>query len=277
MGAAIAGALAAPLAVTLLGFLAMGIGFALPYVLFAAIPGFARILPRPGAWMDILRQALAFPMYAAAVWLLWVVSLQAGPTGVLATAGGMLLVAFALWATGLAQRLGSTARPGGTSRLATASAMVAGLGAIAVLATLATSPEATAAAPAEGARPGQPRADASEPFTPRRLAELREAGTPVFLNMTAAWCVTCIVNEQVAIAQPAIRQAFAAAGVTYLKGDWTRRDPAITEYLRAMGRDGVPLYVLYPGRGAAPHVLPQILTEQRLLEELTRAGLRTGT
>ena len=260
MGAAIAGALAAPLAVTLLGFLAMGAGFALPYVLFAAIPGFARMLPRPGAWMDILRQALAFPMYAAAVWLLWVVSLQAGPTGVLTTASGMLLVAFALWAVGLSQ-----SRAGSWRRLATASALLAGLGAIAVLTTLATTPAATAAAPSN-----QPAPDASEPFTPRRLAELRAAGTPVFVNMTAAWCVTCIVNEQVALAQPAIRQAFAAGNITYLKGDWTRRDPAITEYLRALGRDGVPLYVLYPGKAAAPVILPQILTEARLLQELAR-------
>jgi thiol:disulfide interchange protein DsbD len=260
MGAAIAGALAAPLAVTLLGFLAMGAGFALPYVLFAAIPGFARLLPRPGAWMDILRQALAFPMYAAAVWLLWVVSLQAGPTGVLTTASGMLLVAFALWAVGLSQSRGGSWR-----RLGTASALLAGLGAIAVLTTLATTPAATAAAPSN-----QPQPDASEPFTPRRLAELRAAGTPVFVNMTAAWCVTCIVNEQVALAQPAIRQAFAAGNITYLKGDWTRRDPAITEYLRALGRDGVPLYVLYPGKAAAPVILPQILTEARLLQELAR-------
>lgn len=268
MGAAIAGALAAPLAVTLLGFLAMGVGFALPYVLFAAIPAIARRLPRPGAWMDILRQALAFPMYGAAVWLLWVVSIQAGSTGVLATAAGMLLVAFALWALGLAQHMDKGARPGTARRVAAASALLAALGALAVLGTLATSPAATAAAPANA-----PAADASEPFTPARLAALRQAGTPVFVNMTAAWCVTCIVNEQVALAQPAIRQAFATAGVTYLKGDWTRRDPAITEYLRALGRDGVPLYVLYPGRGAAPVVLPQILTESRLLDELHRAGL----
>ena len=264
MGAAIAGALAAPLGVTVLGFVAMGAGFALPYVLFAAIPGFARMLPRPGAWMDILRQALAFPMYAAAVWLLWVVSLQAGPTGVLTTASGMLLVAFALWALGLAQSRAGTGTSALGRRLATASAVLAGLGAVAVLTTLATTPAATAS-PSD-----RPQPDASEPFTPRRLAELRAAGTPVFVNMTAAWCVTCIVNEQVALAQPAIREAFAAGGVTYLKGDWTRRDPAITDYLRAMGRDGVPLYVLYPGKAAAPVILPQILTEARLLQELAR-------
>lgn len=263
MGAAIAGALAAPLAVTLLGFLAMGIGFALPYVAFATVPGIARRLPCPGPWMAVLRQALAFPMYAAAVWLLWVASLQAGSTGVLITAGGAVLIAFALWATSLAQH-----RLGLPRRIAATTAISAGIAALALLSTLATAPAASAdTTPATN--------QTTEPFTPARLAALRTEGKPIFLNMTAAWCVTCIINEQVALGQPAIRAAFAAQGITYLKGDWTRRDPAITEYLRSMGRDGVPLYVLYPPRGAPPVILPQILTEQRLLDELTRAGLDT--
>ena len=260
MGAAIAGALAAPLAVTMLGFLAMGVGFALPYVAFAAIPGIARRLPRPGTWMVVLRQVLAFPMYAAAVWLLWVVTLQAGPTGMLITAGGAVLIGFALWATGLAQH-----RSGIGRRLAATTAIAAGVAALALLSTLAAAPPSSTTS-ASAALPG-------EPFTPARLAALRSAGTPVFVNMTAAWCVTCIVNEQVALAQPAIRQAFIAHGITYLKGDWTRRDPAISDYLRALGRDGVPLYVFYPAAGAPPVVLPQILTEQRLLNEFTRAGI----
>lgn len=261
MGAAIAGALAAPLAVTVLGFLALGIGFALPYLAFAIIPGVARLLPRPGAWMGVVRQALAFPMYAAAVWLLWVVSIQAGSGGVLYTAAGAVLIGFALWAVGLAQ-----GRAGLWRRVAAATAAAAGLAAIGLLSILGTAPPAAAgSATTAGA--------ADEPFTPARLAALRAEGRPVFVNMTAAWCVTCIVNEQVALGQPAIRAAFAARDITYLKGDWTRRDPAITGYLRAMGRDGVPLYVLYPPRGGAPVVLPQILTEGRVLDELARAGL----
>ena len=268
MGAAIAGALAAPLAVTLAGFLAMGIGFALPYVAFAAIPAIARRLPRPGAWMIVLRQALAFPMYAAAVWLLWVTSLQTGPTGVLYTAGGLVLVAFALWATSLAQH-----RIGIWRRVAATTALAAGVAALALLSTLATTPIAATPIPNSGTAPAAD--NAAEPFTPARLAALRQDGRPVFVNMTAAWCVTCIVNEQVALAQPAIRAAFADQGITYLKGDWTRRDPAISDYLRALGRDGVPLYVLYPPRGAPPVILPQILTEQRLLDEIARAGLKT--
>jgi thiol:disulfide interchange protein DsbD len=257
MGAAIAGALAAPLWVGALGFLAMGVGFALPYVALAATPGFARRLPRPGAWMDVLRQGLAFPMYATAVWLLWVVAIQAGAEGVLTTAGGLVLIGFAVWALRLVRAAGRVGR-----RVAAGGALLAGLGAVALLASLARAPEVAA-----------PEGLAGDAFTPARLAGLRGAGTPVFVNMTAAWCVTCIVNEQVALSSPAVRDAFARAGITYLKGDWTRRDPAITEYLRALGRDGVPLYVLYPPRGGAAVVLPQILTEQRVLDELARAGL----
>jgi len=175
-----------------------------------------------------------------------------------------VLIGFALWALGLAQA-------GSGRRLAVAASLAASAAAIALLSTLASTPPATAAAPA--AALGAVQADASQSFTLARLAELRGEGKPVFVNMTAAWCVTCIVNEQLALAQPAVQQAFAARGITYLKGDWTRRDPAITDYLRALGRDGVPLYVLYPPRGGTPVVLPQILTEQRVLDELNRAGL----
>jgi thiol:disulfide interchange protein DsbD len=105
----------------------------------------------------------------------------------------------------------------------------------------------------------------AQAFTPERLAALRAAGKPVFVNMTAAWCVTCLVNERVALGTDAVRQAFAADDVTYLKGDWTRQDPAITAFLRQNGRDGVPLYVFFPARGGAPEVLPQILTEGAVL------------
>jgi thiol:disulfide interchange protein DsbD len=109
----------------------------------------------------------------------------------------------------------------------------------------------------------------AEPFSASRLAALRAEGKPVFVDMTAAWCVTCLVNERVAIDTTAVRHAFAEHHVTYMKGDWTRQDPRITNYLRENGRDGVPLYVYYPPRGQ-PSVLPQILTENTLLSELDR-------
>lgn len=256
MGAAIAAALAAPAAVTVLVFAAMGLGLAAPYAVLALLPGAARLLPRPGAWMDVLRGVLAFPMYAAAAWLVWVISQQAGPDGVLAALGGLVLVGFAAWSYGLAQASGGRWLGRG-----------AALAAVALAAALLPALGAAPAAQAEAVS-----AEGIEPYTPARLASLRADGRPVFVNMTAAWCVSCLVNERVALAPAAVRDAFATHRVAYLKGDWTRGDPAITAFLREHGRDGVPLYVFYPAGSGAPTVLPQILTEAAVLEQLDRAG-----
>ncbi len=256
MGAAIAAALAAPAPLTLAVFGAMGLGLAAPYALLALLPGAARLLPRPGAWMDVLRGVLAFPMYAAAAWLVWVISQQAGPDGVLAALGGLLLVGFAAWSYGLTRA--SNGRWLGRG---------AALAAVALAAALLPALNSAPAAQAQGET-----AAGIEPYTPARLASLRADGRPVFVNMTAAWCVSCLVNERVALAPAAVRDAFATHRVAYLKGDWTRGDPAITAFLREHGRDGVPLYVFYPAGSGAPTVLPQILTEATVLEQLDRAG-----
>jgi thiol:disulfide interchange protein len=258
MGAAIAGALAAPPAVTLLVFLAMGAGLAAPFVALTLLPGLARLMPRPGAWMEVLRQVLAFPMYAAAAWLLWVISQEAGSEGVLATTVGLVLLGFAAWAFGAAQ-----SHAFGGRRAFQAAALIAMLASVGVLTGLGFAPDVTTAPQLQaiGAETSAP-----QPFSPARLAALRAEGRPVFVNMTAAWCVTCLVNERVAIATSPVQSAFAARDIAYLKGDWTRQDPAITDFLRDHGRDGVPLYVYYPPGGAAPVVLPQILTEGVVLE-----------
>ena len=248
MGAAIAGALAAPPAGSALVFAAMGLGLALPYALVAALPQAARLLPRPGAWMTTLRQALAFPMYAAAAWLLWVSSQQGGPAAVLVAAAGFVAVGFAAWLLGWSQ---ARARGGRVARVA---ALVA-VGAAAGL--LATNTN--------------PAAEGSEPFSATRLAELRQQGRPVFVNMTAAWCLSCLLNERLALAPHVTRDAFARSHVAYLKGDWTRQDPAISAFLHDHGRDGVPLYVFYPP-GQEPDVLPQLLTEGELLHAIGQAG-----
>jgi thiol:disulfide interchange protein len=250
MGVAVAAGLAAPPAVTLLVFAVMGLGLAAPYVALASMPGLARLMPRPGRWMEVLKQALAFPMYGAAAWLAWVVSQEAGPDGVLGTAAGLVLIGFAAWIFGTTQAL--TVQP---RRLGQAAATVAVLAALAVLTGIS-------AVPVGAATEGTAKA---ETFTPERLAALRAQGRPVFVNMTAAWCVTCLVNERVAIGTEQVRKAFAADDVTYLKGDWTRQDPAITAFLHQHGRDGVPLYVFFPGGGGTPEVLPQILTESEVL------------
>jgi thiol:disulfide interchange protein len=251
MGVAVAAGLAAPPAVTVLVFAVMGLGLAAPYVALASVPGLGRLMPRPGRWMELLRQTLAFPMYGAAAWLLWVVSQEAGPSGVLGTAAGLVLVAFAGWVFGATQAASVQPR-----RFGQAAAAIAVLAALAVLSGISAAP-VEASAQARG-----------EAFTPERLAALRAQGRPVFVNMTAAWCVTCLLNERVAISSGAVQAAFAAADVAYLKGDWTRQDPAITAFLRQNGRDGVPLYVFYPAGGGQPETLPQILTEGEVLRLL---------
>ena len=251
MGAAIAVALTASLPVMAGVFLAMGLGLAAPYVALTVVPALGRLLPRPGAWMDVLKQILAFPMYAASAWLVWVISQSLGSGGVLVALVGLLLVGFAGWALGLAQE---SAR-GGPRLIARGMAVLAVVAAVALLPGLAAQEPAATGAVAEAG---------TEPFSPARLAALRAEGRPVFVNMTAAWCITCLVNERIALAPAAVRAAFAGQGVVYLKGDWTRQDKDITAFLRQHGRDGVPLYVFYPPGGDGM-VLPQILTEGTML------------
>jgi thiol:disulfide interchange protein DsbD len=255
MGVAIAAGLAAPAPVTMLVFAVMGLGLAAPYVALAWLPGLRRIMPRAGRWMEVFKQALAFPMYGAAAWLVWVVSQEAGPAGVLVTMTGLVLLGFAAWAFGASQ-----AAETGVRRFGQAAAAVALLIAATILPGVGTSPAA--------AGPGLAATDGAEAFSAEKLAALRAQGRPVFVDMTAAWCVTCLVNERVAIRTDTVRQAFAIKGVTYLKGDWTRQDPAITAFLQENGRDGVPLYVYYPGGGGQPEVLPQILTETTVLRTI---------
>jgi thiol:disulfide interchange protein DsbD len=254
MAVAIASGLAAAPPVTVLIFAVMGLGLASPYLLLSALPASGRMLPRPGAWMEVLRQVLAFPMYGAAVWLLWVVSQEAGASGVLATATGFLLLGFAAWCLGVTQDSSPFRR-----RIGFAGAGVAVSLALTALAGIGTMPVASVAA--QGG---------AEAFTPARLASLRAEGRPVFVNLTAAWCVTCLVNERVAISNDTVQKAFASKKVVYLKGDWTRQDPAITAFLREHGRDGVPLYLYYAPNARVPEVLPQILTEATVLEAMAQ-------
>jgi len=232
----------------------MGLGLATPYALLATVPALTRFTPRPGRWMEVLRQALAFPMYGASAWLVWVVSQEAGSSGVLAAATGLVLLGFAAWIVGITQE-----SPDRRRRMGQTAAAAAVVTALAVLSGVAPAPEG-----------GTQTAEAgTEPFSASRLASLRAEGRPVFVNMTAAWCITCLVNERVAISSEAVQRAFADRHVAYMKGDWTKLDPQITDYLRENGRDGVPLYVFYPSRGQ-PEVLPQILTENTLLSQLDR-------
>lgn len=245
MGAALGYALTQPAAVALAVFAALGLGMALPYAALVLLPGWRRRLPRPGPWMLHLKQALAFPMFATAVWLAWVLGQQAG-------VGAMARLLLALVGAGAV----AWAWQAGAGR----SWLGRGAGAAALVALLAwgwppAAPEAAAGSTAAAAK--QP--DRWQPFDEAELGRLVAQDRPVFVEFTAAWCVSCQVNKQLVLGTDAIQAAFAQAGVTLMRADWTRRDPAITQALTQLGRSGVPVYVLHrPGQ--QPLLLPEILS-----------------
>jgi thiol:disulfide interchange protein DsbD len=256
MGGAVAYALAQPPAVLLAVFLGMGCGLALPYLLLSERPALQRRLPRPGAWMVRARQAFAFPMYGAAVWLAWVLARQCGIDAGAVALAGMVALAFAAWLYGATRRA-----PPGWRRAGSGGA------ALVVLAVLGTGPVAVQGRPPATA--GAPADVAWSPYSAERLEALRANGKPVFVNLTASWCITCLVNERVALNGRDVEDAFRQAGITYLKGDWTSQDERITALLAQFGRSGVPLYVFYPaGADARPVLLPQLLTPGIVLDAI---------
>jgi thiol:disulfide interchange protein DsbD len=261
MAAALGFALSQPAPQTVAVLLAMGLGLALPYLVLAFTPALQRLMPRPGPWMDRLRQCLAFPMYASAVWMIWVLTQQTGADGVLYALGGMVLIAFAIWLL----RLGSPVSP--TVWLRRGFASVAVLLAFSAALKLEDQP-ATAASAAGGPSAGV-SFDGWERFSRARLDEAVAARKPVFVDFTAAWCITCLVNDRVALDTAATRRAFEETGTVKLKGDWTNRDPEITATLKEYGRAGVPLYLYWAPGADRPKILPQILTEASVVATLT--------
>lgn len=263
MGVAIAAALGGGAVSSLAIFLSMGLGLAFPYLLIAGVPGIATRLPKPGNWMSILRQFLAFPLLATCVWLLWVAGLQRGPDVVGLATGGAVALGFAAWMYGLAQQRAMT--EGVTRGVIVVRAIAIGVFAL-VVASLARI-DAAPAPHVSTAAMEQSATSRSVPYSAEALAKARAQGRPVFIDMTAAWCITCMVNERVALYTADVQDAFHAHDIVYMKGDWTNRDQAITDYLRAHGRDGVPLYVYYPSHGPE-QVLPQILTPGMVLSTI---------
>ena len=252
MGPALGWALTQTPVAALTVFLFLGLGFAAPFVLVAYAPGLLSRLPRPGAWMETFRKALAFPMYGAAAWLAWVLAQQAGAEDLAKLFTAAVVVALAAWLAGLAQR--RAALGGKPLVLAAAAAVLAALAIAAV-----TWPQDKAAELP------------IEPYSPARLAELRAEGQPVFVNYTAAWCVSCQVNDKVALSTHAVAQAFARHKVAYLKADWTKRDATIAAELASRGRAGVPLYLLYATHGGEAAILPSILTPDIVLKAVEAA------
>ncbi len=250
MAAAMGAALLLPVAQALALFGALGLGLALPFLALSFIPALRRMLPKPGAWMERFRQIMAVPMGLTALALLWLASRLGGWSFALACGGLTLLLLALLYRTGRSQRRG----------FATGRLVLAGLAGIALIG-ISLLPQAIREPSAEtqGILP-------SKPFSEAALAAARASGKPVFVYFTADWCLTCKVNEGVAIEREATRDAFAKASVVVLKGDWTRRDPAITRYLTAQGAAGVPLYMWYPAGGSAAQQLPQVLGTDTLVE-----------
>jgi len=246
-------------------FLALGLGFAAPFALAAFMPGLLSRLPKPGPWMEGFKKLMAFPMYGTAAWLAWVLAVQAGNIALARVFAAAVVLALAVWLLGAAQR---RAAAGGKPFA------LAGVGAaLAITATLAAVwPNYDGAASAtSSAAPGATASIPYEAYSPEKLAAARAAGKPVFVNFTAAWCVTCQVNEKVALTSQGVADAFKATGAVYLKADWTRKDAEIAAELAKHGRAGVPLYLVYGAKGGDGVILPQILTEGLVVRALKDA------
>ncbi len=257
MGAALGWALAQPAGLALVAFAVLGVGMALPVVALSFWPGLSARLPRPGAWMETLKQALAFPLLLTAVWLVWVFGRQTGIDGAATLLAALVLVGLAAWVLGR----WPSARVGARARWTTRTVAVA-----LVLVAAALVGRVPAAAAETGGSGGW------EPFDADRVAALVADGQPVFVDYTAAWCLTCQVNKRTTLRTDAVEAAFAQAGVVRVEADWTDRDPTIERSLASFGRSGVPLYVLYPGGGREPVLLPEVLTPDLVIDALDGVG-----
>jgi thiol:disulfide interchange protein DsbD len=254
MGSALAYAFAAPMLSALLVFIALGVGLALPFLAIGFVPALARLLPKPGRWMETLKQVLAFPMYLTAAWLVWVLANQRG-----ADAVGLVLVAMVLLAMTLWWFERSRSR-GASSRIAVAVLALATLVPMYLLAHVP--PPSSTAAAEEGV----------VAYSPQKLAELRAAGTPVFVDMTADWCVTCKANEHAVLDTQAFRDLLQRTGAVYMKGDWTDVNPTISAFLQQYHSPGVPLYVVFPKNGGPGKQLSTVLTRSIVEQALTEAA-----
>jgi thiol:disulfide interchange protein len=253
MAAAVGAALTQSPVVALVIFASLGVGLSLPYLLLSFAPWTRRALPKPGAWMETLKQVFAFPMYASAAWLLWVLAQQTTSLGLGAALAGAILIALAAWAYQKSKFSGLGGR---------VTAIVTAVAALLLAIFLPLRYANVAVAAGGGTAASSHDTDAWQPYDASRVSEINAAGRPLLVNFTASWCLTCLVNERNAFADSAVQAIFRDKGVTLMKGDWTNRDPAITKALSIFGRAGVPLYVVYNGKpgSSEPMVLPQLLT-----------------
>lgn len=233
-------------------FTALALGLAFPYLALSWTPALFRYLPKPGRWMEVFKQVMAFPLFATVLWLSWVLGLQLGLTAVLALMGAFILLGLAAWLWGFEKQA-----------VKITAGVLALMTVIALLVGVRTLPAASASL--QSVESGIQW----EPYSAQKLNELTDQNKPVFLDFTAAWCITCQANELTALRNSDVVRAFKEKGITALKGDWTNYDAEITRALAQFGRSGVPLYVYYSGvEGEAPRVLPSILTSNIVLEAL---------
>ena len=257
MGASLGLAVGLPAPQALAVFAVLGAGMALPYLAASWVPAVARALPRPGPWMNTFRHLMAFPMFATVVWLLWVLGQQSGIDGAAALLMLLVVLALLVWALGLR----------GKGRAVIASLSLAGLAWLG----WAIGPNVTRL---ESATPGQAVATAVagvswQSWSPQTQAELVAAGRPVFVDFTAAWCVTCQYNKRTTLADARVLGDMAGKNVALLRADWTRRDPAVTTALAGLGRNGVPVYAIYKN-GQATQVLSEVLTVEEVRAALAQ-------
>ena len=247
MGSAIGFALLQPSFYSILIFLGLGIGFSLPYLVLSAKPSLLSFLPKPGQWMETFKQFMAFPMWASALWLLWVLSGQVDSQEIIQVLLGALIITIGLWL--LEKNKSESNWVKWMIRLPFVLLLIFALWLVPT--TYSDSDET----------------QDQLAYTPQLLEDLREENNLVFLNFTADWCITCKVNEAVALKTSEVSKVLAEKNITYLEADWTRKDPIISETLEQYGRTGLPLYLLFPSEGD-PLILPEILTEDILLSYL---------
>lgn len=261
MAFALGAALLMPAPMALAIFAMLGLGLALPYLVISLSPALLRRFPKPGPWMARLKSILAFPMYGAALWLVWVFARQTGSEALALILAAGLLLALGLTLWGWRQIAKMSGRRGFGSTMGAVLSLLAGFG-------VATS--ATLLAPDAGAEAGS-KETADTPWTVDAVAAARAQGKIVFVNFTADWCVTCKVNERAALANAGTRALLADTGTLYMVADWTRRDDRIARELERFGRSGVPLYLVYAPGKEAPEILPQLLTPGIVADALKRA------
>jgi DsbC/DsbD-like thiol-disulfide interchange protein/cytochrome c biogenesis protein CcdA len=262
MGAALGFALTQSATAALLIFTALGAGMAAPYVALSLWPALLRFLPRPGKWMVRFKQLMAFPLFATVAWLVWVFGHQTGVDGILRLLLGLTLAGLAAWVWGSWWTLDASFRTRATAGVIAVALLASGL-------MLSAAAEPVSREVTAGKQSGS--GVQWEPWSEERVAQLRAEGRPVFIDFTAAWCLTCKVNERVAFSSAEVTRIVSERNIAMLKADWTNRDAAITRALRSFGRSGVPLYVLYEADpSAAPRLLPEILSPGILVETFSK-------